>query len=176
MTTERERRFFGPRRGQLIFAVGFVAFAVLLLALIGIQTTWIEKSRLFAQPRFWPAVSLAGMVIFGGLHLHRLPWRQATTRDWKEARKWARAVEFAVWFMGYVLLVPVLGYLPVTMVFVPVLAWRMGYRDRFMMVVSVGFAVAVVVLFKGLLSVRIPGGAVYEYLPGALRSLFILNF
>ena len=53
---------------------------------------------------------------------------------------------------------------------------RLGYRSRAMMWISLGFGGAVVVLFKGLLSVRIPGGAIYEYLPGALRSFFILNF
>jgi hypothetical protein len=37
-------------------------------------------------------------------------------------------------------------------------------------------ALAVVVVFKSFLSVKIPGGAIYEYLPDALRSFFILNF
>jgi hypothetical protein len=38
----------------------------------------------------------------------------------------------------------------------------------------VGFAIAVVLVFKGLLSVRIPGALLYEYLPGPLRSFAIL--
>lgn len=174
MPTERERRFVGPRRGQLVFALVFVAVSVLLLALIGRQTAWAEKTRLFAQPRFWPAVSLGLMTGLGGLYLYRLPWRQITRDDRRELRNWATVLEYALWFMAYVLLVPILGYLPVTLVFVPALSWRMGYRSRFMLTISVVFAVAVVVLFKGLLSVRIPGGAVYDYLPGALRSFFIL--
>ena len=49
-------------------------------------------------------------------------------------------------------------------VFVPALAWRMGYRDKQMMWISLGFAFAVVILFKSLLGVKIPGGAIYEYL------------
>ncbi|MCE8509411.1 tripartite tricarboxylate transporter TctB family protein [Ruegeria pomeroyi] len=174
MPTERERRFVGPRRGQLIFALFFVAVSVLLLSQIGSQTKWIEKSKLFAQPRFWPAVGLGGMVLLGGVHLYLLPWRRATRYDWWELRKWAQVLEFAIWFLAYVLLVPLIGYLPVTLVFVPLLAWRMGYRDRRMLGLSILFAVAVVVLFKGLLGVKIPGGAIYEYLPGALRSFFIL--
>jgi ribose/xylose/arabinose/galactoside ABC-type transport system permease subunit len=70
--------------------------------------------------------------------------------------------------------VPVVGYLPATLVFVPALSWRMGYRTRRMMGASVVMALAIVILFKGFLSVRIPGGAVYEYLPDGLRSFFIL--
>ena len=176
MSKERERRFVGQRRGQLIFAVGFVVFAVVLLVLIGDQTRWVDKTRLFAQPRFWPAIGLGGMVIMGGLHLYLLPWRRVSRYDWGEARKWALVGEYALWFMGYVVAVPVLGYLPMTLIFVPLLAWRMGYRSRKMMAISAGFAVCVVILFKSFLSVKIPGGAIYEYLPGALRSFFILNF
>ncbi|MDP5218605.1 tripartite tricarboxylate transporter TctB family protein [Ruegeria sp. 2205SS24-7] len=174
MPSERERRFVGPRRGQLIFAVGFVGLSVLLISQITTQTQWVEKSKFFAQPRFWPAVGILGMLALAGLHLYRLPWWRNTRYDWWEARKWLTVLEYTGWFMGYVLLVPVLGYLPVTLVFVPALAWRMGYRDKQMMWISVGFAFAVVILFKSLLGVKIPGGAIYEYLPGALRSFFIL--
>lgn len=174
MTSERESRFVGPRRGQLIFALVFLTLSVLLLALIGEQTAWVKKTKLFAQPRFWPAVSLGGMVLLGGLHLYQLPWRRVSRYDLWEARQWGRSLEYGLWFMAYVLLVPIIGYLPVTLVFVPLLARRMGYRSRFMMLVCLGFALAVVVLFKGLLSVKIPGALLYEYLPGSLRSFFIL--
>lgn len=174
MPTERERRFVGPRRGQLIFALAFVVISALLLAQIGSQTDWIAKTGVFAQPRFWPAVGLGGMVLLGGLHLYRLPWRRNTRYDWWEARRWFVVLEFALWFMAYVLLVPVLGYLPATLAFVPALSWRMGYRSRLILISSIVFAVVVVVMFKGFLSVKIPGGAVYEYLPGGLRRFFIL--
>jgi hypothetical protein len=175
MATERERRFVGPRRGQLYFALAFLAAAALLLALIGQQTRWVENTELFAQPRFWPAVGLGGMVLLGALHLARLPWRATTPFDRTEVLKWATVIEFALWFMAYVVLVPIIGYLPVTLVFVPALAWRMGYRSRRMLGISAVFAVSVVVLFKSFLSVKIPGGMLYEYLPGALRSFAILN-
>ena len=174
MTTERERRFPGPRRGQLLFALAFLALSLLLLMLLPWQTTWLAKSQLVAQPRFWPAVGLGGMVLLGGLHLYRLPWRRNSRYDWWEARKWFVVLEFALWFMAYVLLVPVVGYLPATLAFVPALSWRMGYRSRLILVSSIVFAVVVVVMFKGFLSVKIPGGAVYEYLPGGLRRFFIL--
>ena len=112
----------------------------------------------------------------GGLHLYRLPWHRTTRYDWGEARKWAFVGEYVLWFMAYVVAVPILGYLPVTLIFVPLLAWRMGYRSRKMMAISIGFAIVVVVLFKSFLSVKIPGGMIYEYLPTAARSFFILNF
>lgn len=174
MPSETEHRFVGPRRGQLVFALAFVAIAVLLLSQITSQTRWVEKTKFVAQPRFWPAVALGGMILMGGLHLYLLPWRRVSRQDMGEVRNWGRVLEYALWFMGYVLAVPVLGYLPVTLAFVPALSWRMGYRGSLMMGLSLGFALLTVVLFKGLLGVKIPGGAIYEYLPGALRSFFIL--
>lgn len=176
MATERERRFVGPRRGQLIFAIFFLAASALLLALIGSETQWVKKTKLVAQPRFWPAVGLGLMTLLSAFHLYRLPWRRTTRYDWREARRWASVLEFAGWFMGYVLAVPVMGYLPVTLVFVPALSWRMDYRSAGMMGLSVIFALVVVVVFKSFLGVKIPGGAIYEYLPDGLRSLFILYF
>ncbi|MFY0309023.1 tripartite tricarboxylate transporter TctB family protein [Leisingera sp. D0M16] len=174
MPSERERRFVGPRRGQLAFALILVGAALLLLVLITEQTAWVNKTKLFAQPRFWPAVAIGGMVLLGGLHLYKLPWRRVSRYDLWEVKRWGQVFEFAGWFMGYVLLVPIIGYLPVTLVFVPLLSWRMGYRSPFMLWTSAVFAVAVVVLFKALLSVKIPGAMLYEYLPGSLRSFFIL--
>jgi hypothetical protein len=176
MSSERERRFVGPRRGQVFFAAAFVVLSLLLLVQIGWQTQWVEKAGLAAQPRFWPALSLGAMVLLGGLHLWRLPWHGMSRYDRWELRKWAAVLEYAGWFMGYVLLVPVIGYLPATVLFVPALSWRMGYRSGFMLGLGVVFAVFVVVLFKGFLSVRVPGGMIYEYLPGGLRNFFILYF
>ncbi len=85
-------------------------------------------------------------------------------------------LEWAAWFLVYVWLVPIIGYLPMTLIFAPVLTWRMGYRTRLVLWSSVAFGFLVVVVFKSLLQVKIPGGALYEILPGALRNFFILNF
>ncbi len=176
MSTPEERRFVGRLQGQVIFAIGFVVLSALLLSQIGEQTRWAKGTAFFAQPRFWPAVGLGGMVLFGALHFWRLPRRRVRRTDVIEARIWAQPLEYALWFMGYVLLVPIIGYLPVTMAFVPALIWRMGYRSKRLLWAGVVFAVLVVVLFKSVLQVKIPGAALYEYLPGALRSFFILNF
>ena len=175
MSSEKERRFVGPRRGQFAFALGFLGIAVLLLLLIGDQTTWVAKTKLSAQPRFWPAIGLILMVGMIALHLWTMPWRGLTRFDHAELRRWLTVFEYAGWFMAYVLVVPLLGYLPTTLIFVPALAWRMGYRSRPMMGICVAFSFAVVIIFKSFLSVKIPGGLIYGYLPGALRSFAILN-
>lgn len=176
MSTPEERRWIGRLQGQVIFAIAFVVFSALLLSQIGTQTKWARGTAFFAQPRFWPAVGLGGMVLFGALHFWRLPRHRIRRTDVIEARIWAQPVEYALWFMGYVLLVPVIGYLPVTMAFVPAMIWRMGYRSKTLLWAGIAFGAAVVVVFKSFLQVKIPGAMLYDYLPGALRSFFILHF
>ena len=166
----------GPLRGQILFAIGFFVLSAFLLSQIGEQTKWVKGTKFFAQPRFWPAMGLSGMVLFGGLFLWRLPRFRPDRSDREEAVKWAKALEWVLWFMAYVYLVPLVGYLPVTFVFAIALCWRTGYRNARILGVSAGFAIAVVAVFKMWLDVKIPGAALYEYLPPVLRNFFILNF
>lgn len=168
---QRERR-----KGDLVFAVIFMAFSIFLLSQIGNETHWGRKAKLVAQPYFWPIVSLAGMVFFAVLHFlgsilsPRIPGRL------QEIGFWLRALEYVAWFLVYVWLVPVIGYLPATLVFMPLLAFRMGYRDKKMLLTAAGIGFAIVLLFKTFLAVKIPAGEWYEYLPDAIRSFMMLNF
>ncbi|WP_322866737.1 tripartite tricarboxylate transporter TctB family protein [Aquicoccus sp. G2-2] len=174
--TEEERRFTWPIRGQLLFALVFVVAALLLLSQLGSETKWVKRTAFFAQPRFWPAVAVGGMALFGALHLWKLPRKRFTKPDFVEWQVWFLALEWVLWFMGYVLIVPVLGYLPTTVLFMPLMTWRMGYRRPAMLWLSVAVGLGIVVLFKTFLEVKIPGGMVYDYLPDPLRSFFILHF
>lgn len=61
--TEEERRFKGSVRGQSLFAIIFVVASLLLLSQLGNETRWAKGTQLFAQPRFWPAVAVGGMVL-----------------------------------------------------------------------------------------------------------------
>lgn len=174
--SEETRRFTMPLRGQPLFAIVFLVAAALLLSQLGNETKWAKGTKFFAQPRFWPAVAVGGMVLFSALHLWKLPRRAVRRTDVLEWIVWFKAIEYVIWFLGYVLLVPLLGYLPMTALLMVSLTYRLGYRSAKMLWIAAAFGVFVVVLFKSFLQVKIPGGAVYEYLPGALRSFFILNF
>jgi hypothetical protein len=170
-----------PRRGHILFALGFAAFAIFILANLGQQTVWVPRAKLFAQPSFWPGLAGAGMVLFSLLHLRELRRGQALHHSWinaedrAEALIWLRPLEHTLWFMVYVFAVPRIGHLPATMIFVPAMVWRLGYRRPRTIWIALGFAVAVVLLFKGVLNVKIPGGAIYQYLPDGLRA-FALRY
>jgi hypothetical protein len=171
-----ERRFKGPIRGQLIFVLLFLALSILLISQLGDQTKWIKKTKFAAQPRLWPMIALAGMVFFTGLHLWRLPRRRILHVDLQEAKRWLQVIEYCLWFIAYVWVVPNLGYLISTLIFLPALAYRAGYQNKKMMTYAACIGFSIVVIFKSFLEVKIPGGAIYEFLPNALRSFFILNF
>ena len=161
--------------GNLPFAIAFVVVALVLLSQLGSETKFSAKGNLFAQPRFWPGVSVLGMVLFGTAHL-AMVWRKKAEGHRREALIWLRAAEYVVWFMAYVLAVPAIGYLGATILFTALLALRQGYRKARQVGTAIAIGIAVVLIFKTGLAVKIPGGAIYEYLPGGLRNFMIVNF
>ncbi|KIN70450.1 TctB domain containing protein [Sulfitobacter noctilucae] len=175
MSIETELQAKTRSSGQVVFIIGALALSLVLLSQITTQTAWIENSKSVpAQPRFWPAVALALMVAGFGLHLLRMQRRRARPQDWTEARRWVEPLEYIGWFMGYVFAVPIVGFLPMSVIFACALSYRLGYRGRFYIGLAAVFALVTVVIFKALLGVRIPGAALYEVLPGGLRNFFIL--
>ena len=115
------------------------------------------------------------MLLFG-LAQNRSNLALPAFREFPEIFNWVRATEYLVWFMAYVAVVPVVGYLPSTVAVTVLLAVRLGYRSATVLVSAAALGAAIVTVFKAGLSVRIPGGAIYEHLPGGLRSFMILNF
>tara|TARA_R110002095_G_scaffold80698_4_gene69424 strand:- start:260 stop:793 length:534 start_codon:yes stop_codon:yes gene_type:complete len=161
--------------GQVLFVIGALIFSVVLLSQITTQTVWITDAKSFAaQPRFWPGVSIMMMVLSFGIHLLRMRRRRPNRQDWVEVRRWLEPLEYVLWFMGYVVLVPLIGFLPMSLIFAITLIWRLGYRGGAYFWVAALFALGTVVVFKGLLGVKIPGAALYEALPGVWRNFFVL--
>lgn len=160
--------------GGFLFAALFLALSLILLSQLGAETKFSSKGKLFAQPAFWPAVGVIGMTFFGALHLIG-QWRKRGG-DGAEAVIWLRSLEYLVWFMAYVFVVPIIGYLLATLIFTIALVIRAGFRSPRMALYAAGTGLGVVLIFKTMLSVKIPGGAIYEHLPNALRTFMIVNF
>ena len=163
-------------RAELAFALAAFAVAVgLALAWRG-QTVWVDGRLPLRQPGLFPAVAIGLMLVFGAGNLAACLIRNARTRGapaLPELARWAAAGEFLGWYLAYVLAVPWLGYLPATVLFTAALAFRLGYRGRMLWAAPL-MGAGVVVLFKAVLKVRIPGGALYDLAPPALRTLLVL--
>ena len=164
------------RPGDLYFCVAFLVFSLVLLISLPSQNTWVSNTRLFAQPAFWPYAAVITMVFFGILHLISALCSPALDGRWKEMWFWLKSVEYAGWFMAYVLTVPQLGYLPSTVLFALALTYRLGYRNAKILLSAAAFGCVVVLIFKTFLQVKVPGGAIYELLPSAMRSFMLTYF
>ncbi len=169
------------RPGAAVFALAVCIGALVLLVQMDEQTKWLKGAALLVQPRFWPGLCLAGFAFFALCHListwarHRQSGRhRLLPRD--ELTNWARPLEFALYFMAYVFLVPQLGYLPTTLLALPALVFRLGYRHPSKLIASILVSLCTDVVFKTILQVRIPGGRWYEFLPDGLRNVLILYF
>jgi hypothetical protein len=161
------------RPGDIVFAWVFLVLSVFLLSQLGSQAPWNPKGKTFSQPAFWPTVAVITMTGFAAFHLLSSFLSTRLDGRWTEVWAWVRSVEYAGWFMAYVYLVPVLGYLPMTMGFAVLLGLRAGYRSAKVLRTLAALGVVIVIIFKGFLEVKIPGAAVYEYLPTAMRSFFL---
>lgn len=162
--------------GDIVFAWIALVFSVFLLTQLADQTAYRSGGKLFAQPRFWPAVSLAGMVVFAVFHLVGSALSERIAGRWKEVLLWLSAFEYAAWFIAYAAVVPFIGYLPTTIAFAVLLTLRVGYRSRLLVGSAVVSAIVIVVLFKTLLKVNLPAGQLYESLPDGLRQIMLTYF
>jgi hypothetical protein len=164
------------RPGDIVFAWAFLALSAFLLIRLGDQTATKAGARLFAQPWFWPAVSLTGMTAFAALHLAGSALSERIAGRWREVATWAASLEYAGWFIAYAVAVPQLGYLSATVIFAVLLALRAGYCSARMLTAAGLSAIVVVVVFRTLLRVNLPAGAIYEHLPEGLRQIMLTNF
>ena len=161
--------------GTLAFNLLFLAFSVFLLSQLGTETRFSSRGGFFVQPRVWPAIGVCGMVAFGIAQVVA-GRRTGLAGSLAEFGIWVLALEYLAWFMAYVAVVPLAGYLPSTIAFTTALAYRQGYRSLVSVSMAAALGAAIVFTFKSMLAVRIPGGLVYEYLPDGLRNFMIVNF
>ena len=165
----------GRKPGEILFVTISMLIAVGLLISIPWQTTWLPGKGLAAQPRFWPSLSLGGVVLFGLMNgLTRVRVTRTPGR-WQEAATWLRSLEFIGWYMLYVAAIPVIGYLAATLVFCGGLALRVGYRGKTVWI-AIAFGLFVVLFFKTAMNVKIPSGAIYEYAPEPFRYFLMRYF
>lgn len=163
------------RPGDLVFAVLFLCFSIFLLTQLGEQTQVTKRTKWFAQPALWPSIAVYGMVVFSALHCVTACLSNRQAGRWAEVVFWLKSLEYVAYFLVYVVLVPLLGYLPSTVVFAIFLTIRCGFRSGKAISCAIVFAIGVSLLFRAFLQVKIPAGQLYEYLPDAIR-LFALSY
>ena len=163
------------------FCSAFIVVVTLVLASqLDNQTRWIKRVDLVMQPGFFPAV---GLLVMG---VPALVLSVVSFRDMRSGINLAspriivagfhRCCEFAVWFLVYVYIIRWVGYLMATLLFMPALSLRVGFRGVRWMTTAVLIGLVIVLLFRTGLQVRLPEGYIYGYLPPEFRNFMIRNF
>lgn len=170
--------FVSPYSSALVwFGVCTFLVAIFLASQLGVQAKFFDNMAIEKQPGLWSAIGIVGMLFFGFFQMLQFWFHRNGLQApgfVAEAMTWLRASEYALWFMLYVSLVPIVGYLPTTVGFLMLMTWRLGYRQRHYYLYAALAGLLIVLVFKSFLQVKIPGGALYEYLPTAVRSFAIL--
>jgi hypothetical protein len=166
--------------GNLVFVIIMLLFVSVLLISIPYQTKWFDNVPLVKQPRLWPTFCIVGMTLFSVFYSFQI-WQNYKIKgkiqsELKEFQSWAKPFEFVVYFLLYVWLVPLAGYLLSTLLFFFLLTIREGYRTLSMLLISLATGFGIVVAFKSLLKVKISSGAIYEYLPDGWSTFFMIYF
>lgn len=174
-TTENSSIDSKLRNGAFSFALLFFTAILFLVLNIDDQTRWVSGKSLTSQPRFWPAVTLGLTLFFSVIYLLSTLVSRPKFDGGREWLEWLRALEFAGWFAGYSALVPVAGYLLATLLICGLLALRLGYRSTRQIATALLSGLVIVLFFRVLLGIHIPGGALYEKLPQPLSN-FMMNW
>ena len=107
-------------------------------------------------------------------------WRKRfllPTNAYFELTKYVAALEYVAYFIGYTLIVPILGYLVSTLLLGTYLTWRLGYRGRRWMLTGFASSFAVVIAFRTLLQIKTPISIwLYDQLPSTARAFMLTYF
>jgi len=115
----------------------------------------------------------------------RASWRETAWRKrfllptsaYFEVTKYIAALEYVAYFIGYTLIVPVLGYLVSTLMLGMYLTWRLGYRSPRWTVTGFVSSLAVVIAFRTCLQIKTPLNIwLYDQLPSAARAFMLTYF
>lgn len=170
-------------RGDLVFSALLFLFALFLISQLETEAKWIENLPLLKQPRFWPVLTLGGFLIFatGNLIQSILDARRNKRRHygyqylpWDELLTWVKPLEFASYFLLYVFAIPLIGYLLSTLLFCPLLTLRMGFKTKKFIIISLLAGLIIVVVFRTILSVKLPAGEIYNLFPDQIRNFLML--
>lgn len=152
--------------------------------LADIQGRATRLGRILKQSWVAPALCLLVFVPAALLNLRaswkETKWRQRfllPTNAYFELTKYAAALEYVAYFIGYTLIVPVLGYLVSTLIMGTYLTWRLGYRSLSWMLTGIASSFAVVVVFRTFLQIKTPISIwLYDQLPDAARAFMLTYF
>jgi len=162
----------------------FGTYIAYQFGLADIEGRVTRLGRILKQSWVAPMLCLLVFVPAALLNL-RASWKETAWRKrfllptsaYFELTKYVAALEYVAYFIGYTLIVPILGYLVSTLILGTFLTWRLGYRSARW--IGIGFltSCAIVIAFRTVLQIKTPGNIwLYNQLPDAARAFMLTYF
>ncbi len=162
----------------------FGTYVAYQFGLADIEGRVTRLGRILKQSWVAPLLCLLVFVPAALVNL-RSSWRETQWRKrfllptsaYFELTKYAAALEYVAYFIGYTLIVPILGYLVSTLILGTYLTWRLGYRSPRWMLIGFASSFAVVLAFRTFLQIKTPVSIwLYDQLPSAARAFMLTYF
>ena len=94
-----------------------------------------------------------------------------------EMIQWIRSLEFILYFLVYTFSISILGYLISTLVFAVFLTYRLGYRTKKWVLISLFSSFIVVLIFRTILQIKTPINIwLYQYFPENIEVFMKIYF
>jgi len=139
----------------------------------------------WTQPAFMPRLSLILIALtatylcfqhFRANRSNKLEETKGETTLKSELIQWIKPLEYFIYYIGYIWLLDLIGYFLSSLIFILLLAWRVGLRSPRWMLAGFLFAVSLVAAFRWALGVWVPPAELYELFPKDMRIFLMNNF
>jgi len=194
----KERKFkvenlfeFKRITGDLTLSIIFLLFVVFLLIYFNSESGWSARDlnqkrvgKILKQQWVGPLMCMA--ILLPATILNTLEAFKAYKKSKRlllpnkimyEMTQWIRSLEFILYFLVYTFSITVLGYLISTLIFAVFLTYRLGYRTKKWIFISLFSSFIVVLIFRTILQIKTPVNIwLYKFLPENLEVFMKIYF
>jgi len=194
----KERKFkvenlfeFKRITGDLTLSIIFLLFVVFLLIYFNSESGWSARDlnqkrvgKILKQQWVGPLMCMA--ILLPATILNILEAFKAYKKSKRlllpnkimyEMTQWIRSLEFILYFLVYTFSITVLGYLISTLIFAVFLTYRLGYRTKKWIFISLFSSFIVVLIFRTILQIKTPVNIwLYKFLPENLEVFMKIYF
>ena len=194
----KERKFkvenlfeFKRITGDLTLSIIFLLFVVFLLIYFNSESGW--SARDLNQKRVgkilkqqWVGPLMCMVILLPATILNILEAFKAYKKSKRlllpnkimyEMTQWIRSLEFILYFLVYTFSITVLGYLISTLIFAVFLTYRLGYRTKKWIFISLFSSFIVVLIFRTILQIKTPVNIwLYKFFPENLEVFMKIYF
>jgi len=194
----KERKFkvenlfeFKRITGDLTLSIIFLLFVVFLLIYFNSESGWSARDlnqkrvgKILKQQWVGPLMCMA--ILLPATILNILEAFKAYKKSKRlllpnkiiyEMTQWIRSLEFILYFLVYTFSITVLGYLISTLIFAVFLTYRLGYRTKKWIFISLFSSFIVVLIFRTILQIKTPVNIwLYKFFPENLEVFMKIYF